>query len=178
MYLHLSSMYPSWAAQSCPRGSRSRFSIDFGVGKHQQVHTVDEFRGFRNFARAHQTEVQKAPKSDPREAKMDPRSVPGGSRSAPGGPRSAPGGPQSGPRAARSAPSAPKSRLNSAALTAKWDPPGAQEPSGILDPPWGDFPPPRGQYLHTFPPSGQHLPNCPLRKAYASIRSASLDVFV
>ena len=64
-------MYPSWSAQR-------RFSIDCGAlgtwKNFKKCHTVDEFLGFRNFARAHQKALQKAAKSDPREAKMDPRS--------------------------------------------------------------------------------------------------------
>ena len=69
---------PTLEAQSCPRAAQRRFPNDFGAlgtwKNLKKCHTVDEFRGFRNFAKAHQKEVQKAPKSDPREAQIDPRS--------------------------------------------------------------------------------------------------------
>ena len=101
MYLHLSLMYPSWAAQT-------RFSIDFGVLGTWEIlkkcHTVNEFLGFLNFTRAHQKGVQKAPKSDPREAKMDPRSgqeAPGAPREAPRAAQESPGAPQAHPRTAQ-----------------------------------------------------------------------------
>ena len=81
------------------------FSSDFGAlgtwKNFKKCYTVDEFRSFRHFAWAHRKEVQKAPKSDPREAKMDPRSVPGGSRSASGVPRAAQEPPGAHPRAAQ-----------------------------------------------------------------------------
>ena len=101
-------------------------------------------------------------------------------------PQEAPGAPQEAPRAAQESPGAPQAHPRTAQIkfpSGLDGPPVAQELSGglqeaILDPPRGDFPPSGGQYLHTFPPSGQHLQNCPLRKAYASIRSASLDVLV
>ena len=175
MYFHLSPMYPSWALR--------RFPSDVGAlgtwKNFKKCHTVDEFLGFRNFTRAHQKGVQKAPKREPREAKIDPRS-------APGAPQEAPGAPREAPRAAQESPGAPQPHPGTAQIrfpSGLDGPPVTQSLSGglqeaLLDPPRGDFPPSGCKYLHTFPPSGQHLQNCPLRKAYASIRSASLDVLV
>ena len=102
MYLHLSLMYPSWAAQR-------RFSSDSGaLGTWKDLkkcHTVDEFLGFRNFTRAHQKRFQRAPKSDPREAKMDPRS----GQERPRRPQERPGRPPERPKSRQER---PKSRPN------------------------------------------------------------------
>ena len=176
MYLHLSLMYPSCAAQR-------RFSIDFGAlgtwKKPQKMPYSRRISRFSQFRKGSPKEVQKAPKSDPRESQIDPRS----GQERPRRPQEPPG---EAPRAAQEPPGAPQAHPRTAQIrfpSGLDGPPVTQSLSGglqeaILDPHRGDFPPSGGQYSHTFPPSGQHLQNCPLRKAYASIRSASLDVLV
>ena len=131
-----------------------------------------------------------------------------GPRSAPEGPRSGPGGPKTAQGAARSAPKRPQEPPKfsfRAVLAAKWGSTGAQEPSGglqeaILDPSRGRFSTLQGTGFALFSTVRQAFPklsfgqslrkhtvriaqrpcvqNCPLGKACASIRSASLDVLV
>ena len=138
------------------------------------------------------------PKQAQQTSKKTPPGGTGAAQEAPEPAKAAPGRP---PRDARSAPRAPQEPPKfgfRAALAAKWSPLGALKLSeglreAILDPlrcdfpgskgsrkpfwtpPRCDFPPSGVQFSHGFP-SGKHVQNCPVGKAYASIRPASLDV--
>ena len=95
-----------------------RFWADFGApGTSKNLKkccTVDDFQGFRDFAREPSTEAQKAPKGAPREAQMSPRRAPGGPRSGPRAPKTAPRGARSAPRGAQDHPGAPQERTQGA----------------------------------------------------------------
>ena len=112
----------------------------------------------------------------------DPQEAP---RSGPRRPRRGSGAFKTAPRAARSAPRAPQSRLKSAserpwrqnkAHLASKSPPEASR-RRFLELHGAIFHPP-GNNCHTIRTEGTIFKNCPVCKAYASIRPASLDVLV
>ena len=85
------------------------------------------------FPRELETESQKAPQRDPREAKMVPRSAPGGPRRPQEAPRAPQDGPKTAPRAAKSTPRAAQRRSQSGLgghLGPTWRPRGPRMPPG------------------------------------------------
>ena len=171
-------MYPSWAAQT-------RFSSDFGAlgtwKNLKKCHTVDEFRGFRNFVKAHQKRSKKLQKVTP----GSPKLTPGAARSAPGGPRSPPGRPPERPKSRQERPKRtqdpPKLGFR-AALTAHLSPnrfpEASRRPFWTL--PGAIFRPPDANIYTPF-----HLPGsicktvlcAKLMQAYGQHRSTSLCNF-
>ncbi len=127
-----------------PRHAWERFRSEFrailgppGTSKNRKkCYNVDDFHGFRDFAREPSTEAQKAPTAAPRDAQLSPRRAPGGPRRAPGGqePLSRPERAKRRPRPPRTAPGEhpkgpkPPRRLQGAfrepILAASWGPQG------------------------------------------------------